>query len=48
MIANNDKVDPKFVRRLEILEALMVGFLETVSSPEGLDFAEKRIYQMSV
>jgi hypothetical protein len=46
MIKNHERVTPKFVRRLEILEALVFGFLESSSDLNSLDFAEKTIYSL--
>ncbi len=44
LISNYEKVTPKFTRKLEILEAMMFGFLESTNEPQQLEFAEKMIY----
>jgi hypothetical protein len=46
MVKNHERVTSKFVRRLEILEALIFGFLESSSDLNSLDFAEKTIYAL--
>jgi hypothetical protein len=46
MVKNHSSVNPKFVRRLEVLEALMFGFLESASDLNSLDFAEKTIFSL--
>lgn len=46
MIRHHEKVTPKFVRRLELLEAMMFGFLNSAVDSTSLDFAEKMIYEM--
>ena len=49
MICNNSEIDTRFVRRVEILEALVVGFLEIVDSDnvDSLEFAENKIFSLS-
>jgi len=48
MLLNNSEIDTKFIRRVEILEALVVGFLEMVDvdNIESLNFAESRIFSL--
>lgn len=49
MITNHDEIDTRFVRRVEILEALVVGFLEIVDvkNVDSLNFAENKIFSLS-
>lgn len=41
-----ERVTPKFTRRLELLEAMVFGFLNSAVDSKSLDFAEKLIYGM--
>ena len=46
IVQHHEKITPKFVRRLELLEAMMFGFLNSASDLKSLDFAEKMIYEL--